>query len=137
MRNKFMVFTVIALFLITCITAYAEDHEIAPYASDMINSCSVQLSGNGSVLTATAKITAKAVYDQVGFSTLKFQKYSSGSWVTVKTISSVYKYETSTYRGLHTCTGTTGEKYRAVCTFYVRNGTSSDSYTHTSSTFTL
>lgn len=139
MNYKRLLSSMLLIITLICfgLVAYAEDDTGSAYASALINSYSVRLTNSGTTLSASASVTAKAKYDQVGFSTLKFQKYTDGSWVTVKTISAVYRYEAASYSGTHTYTGESGEKYRVVCTFYVRNGTTSDSRTSTSSSITL
>lgn len=139
MNHKLILSFILIIAVLTSFsfTVYAEDDAVDTYASSLINSCSVSLAKSGTKLSASASVSAKGVYDQVGFSTLKFQKYTDGSWVTVKTISAVYRYEAASYSGTHTYTGESGGKYRVVCTFYVRNGTTSDSRTSTSSSITL
>lgn len=139
MNNKLILISI--LFIATLVffnfSAYAEDEAVDTYASTLINSCSVRLSDAGTSLNAAASITTKAKSDQVGFSTLKFQKYTNGSWVTVKTVSAIYRYEALSYSGTFKYTGESGEKYRAVCNFYVRNGTVSESRTFTSDSLTF
>lgn len=137
-RKPFLIASLIVIITV-CLsfTAYAEGSDLEPYASELIGRYSLKITPSGTTISATAAITANATSDQIGFSSLKFQRYSSGSWITVKTISAVYKYDAASYGGTYKYTGESGEKYRAVCTFYVRNGTTSQTRTSTTSSVTL
>lgn len=137
MNNRIIFVTIVTLLVLSCIAAYAEDAGFTPYASDVISGASVTIGNDGSTITATASVSARTMSDQVGISTLKFQKYNNGTWITVKTVRSVYKYDATVYRGSHTYTGESGEKYRVVCTFYVSDNGISDTLSKTSSTVTL
>ena len=137
MKRTFFFTLLLVMFTAFCFTAYADNDGISTCASDLINSCSIETTRSGTTITASATVSAKDVYDQVGISTMKFQQYVDGSWTTVKTYSAIYKYETSAYAATRTYTGVSGEKYRVVCTFYVRNGVTSDTSTVTGSSFTL
>ena len=135
-RIASMVFITI---LIVCygVIGYAESNEPTPYASELIRSFTVNLSINGSTATATATVNAKGTYDKVGISSLRIQEKRDGSWVTVATLSNQYGTNVRYFQDELTYgSAKNGVQYRATATFFVEEGTSTETRSSYSATKT-
>lgn len=75
-------------------------------------------------------------YLQFHFPSLKLQEKQGSKWVTVKSATDKYAYNTSVYSYSLSYSGTKGNQYRFVVEYYAKDGSVSDSFTVTSSILT-
>lgn len=140
---KRFISAILVLILTLCcypIGIAADDDSISTYASDLITSCSLTVSNpSGTVIKATATVAATDTYDVVGTSVMRIQerKTSTSAWTTVASITGDYGYDVSSHRTVLKYTGVSGRQYRVTCTYYVREGSHSDTSSNTSSTFEI
>lgn len=126
---------VVSLFLLfailsTCSLAFAAQ----PRASELIVDCYIYAYtyGNGDIEFATDMTTLGSV-DKIGFSSLKLQEKQGSKWVTVKSATNKYAYNTSLYSYSMSYSGTSGNEYRFVVKYYAKDGSVSDTKNMTSS----
>lgn len=119
----------------SCSLGFAAD--LQPKASELIIDTAIYAFdyGGGSIAFAT-DITTYTAVDQLGFSSLKLQEKQGSDWVTVKSATNKYAYNTGLYSYSLSYNGTKGNKYRFVVKYYAKDGSVSDSLTVTSSTLT-
>lgn len=122
----------------TFTTASATDgNGISLFASSYFTSYSATASANSNkTVSVTFNVTATGIMTTLGVSSIKIQKYSSGSWTTVETLttsnttglqkSNAMNYANTVKSGTQS-TGT----YRAYVTFYAKNSSGSESKTYT------
>jgi len=125
---KRVVSTFICIVLLVSIAgAWAE--EIRPYASELITSRSIVSNDDGGGKVGfTARIIGTDIIEQIGFSSIRIQKYDedTDTWDTIKAVYSKYGYDTSVYSYSVSHNGISGEQYRCKVTFYAKNGSLSD-----------
>jgi hypothetical protein len=106
-------------------------------ASRYINTCETLITANsGGEIAINCAVTGTGTMDTIGVETLNIQKYSSGSWITVKSYNSLYEYDSVQASVSATYIGAVGSQYRVVAKFYVANSSGSDSRTMTTSSVT-
>jgi len=106
-------------------------------ASRYINTCETLITANsGGEIAINCAVTGASTMDTIGVETLNIQKYSSGTWITVKSYNSLYEYDSMQASVSATYTGAIGSQYRVVATFYVANSNGSDSRIMTTSSIT-
>ena len=91
--------------------------------------------GSGNIEFATDMTTLGDV-DKLGFPSLKLQEKQGSKWVTVKSATDKYAYNTSVHSYSLSYSGTKGNQYRFVVEYYAKDGSVSDSFTVTSSILT-
>jgi hypothetical protein len=132
MKKSFWSFLILTVLIASFyMPSFAEDLEKAsnysPQASLYIDSFDGIITANpGQKIEVLSTVTGTGIMDVIGVSTLNIQEYRSGSWVTVKSWSSLYKYNSIQASFLTTYQGVAGRKYRAVITFYAANSRGSD-----------
>ena len=111
--------------------------EVQPYSSTIFLSNRISIGSSGSTISAYASITTKAISNSLGFSSIKIQKKQGTQWVTVKSVSSQYKANGASHTYTLTYTGTAGNEYRAVASFYAEDDGVSETRSSTSSTLSI
>ena len=111
----------------------------AARASAQLSSYSANLFdvGNGDI-DIEFTVTGMGTMDELGVKTIKVYK-SNGTLVKTFSYTSydeMMGYDTGRHSGVVTYSGTEGQKYYAVVTFYGKNSAGSDSRTYTTSTVT-
>lgn len=130
------IISVVLLFTLL-FSMFAAAHAATTRASELISVTSITATvKSGGVVKFTASMSATGIVDQVGFTSIKIQKYSGGSWSTVKAIYNKFGYDRISYAYTTSYSGTVGTKYRAVVGYKVVDGSSSDTRTRTSSSVT-
>lgn len=135
MKKRIVAIMMVTLLLCSCFASYAESP--VPYASALIMSCSCGISARGTTLNATASISAKDLCDKIGFTSLVIQEYRDGKWVTVAGKYNQYINNKAGYAIALSHSGTSGMKYRAKCSAYVKDGSLSDTAGETTASKTL
>lgn len=132
MKKRFWSFLIIVTLVVSFYApSFAEDlvraSNYSPRASLYINSSDAIITANpGKKIEVLSTVTGTGIMDVIGVSTLNIQEYRSSSWVTVKSWSSLYKYNSIQASFLTTYQGVASRKYRAVITFYAANSSGSD-----------
>lgn len=81
----------------------------------------------------TADMTTHGSVDKLGFPSIKLQEKQGSDWVTVKSASNKYAYNSAFHSYSISFSGTSGNEYRVVVEYYAKDGSVSDTKTKTSS----
>lgn len=137
-QKRILVALVACLLCITTILPWASAEMIFyPQTTLMIDSANVEPypMGGGRIDTTATIVCARSV-DSLGFPYIRLQEYRNGSWVTVKSVSSKYTSNTSTYTYIMTYYGTPGMSYRAQAGFSATDNAITETRSDTSSSIT-
>lgn len=126
-------FILLFVILTSCSLAFA----VQTRASELIIDCYIyaRCYGDGQIKFSTDMTTLGSV-DKLGFSSLKLQEKQESEWVTVKSATNKYAYNTSLHSYSMPYDGTSGNEYRFVVKYYAKDGDISDTKTMTSSVLT-
>lgn len=128
------IFALALLLSIVASCSLAVASELQPRASELIVDRYIYAYdyGGGKVKFTTDMTTLGAV-DKLGFPSLKLQEKQGSEWVTVKSATDKYAYNTSVYSYSLSYNGTRGNQYRFVVEYYAKDGNISDTKSTTSS----
>lgn len=125
-------FAFIMLLSVASITAAARaSAQLSSYDASLVSV------GNGNI-DIEFSVIGTGTMDELGAKTIKVYK-SNGTLVKTFTYTSydeMMGYRTGRHSGVVTYSGTEGQRYYAVVTFYGKNSAGSDSRTYTTSTVT-
>ncbi len=140
MKNQKRILVVLVAFLLCMMTflPWASAEIIFfPQAATLISSSDVYPDPQGSGrVDAVAYINCTRTVDSLGFSYIRLQEYRSGTWVTVKSVSSKYTANAPSYMYSFTYYGTPGMNYRAQAGFSATDNGITETRSSTSETVT-
>jgi len=97
-----------------------------PRASTYFSSYTTTISANSShLVTAEGIVYGVSTMTTIGAQSVAIQKYQSGAWTTVKTVTNQYATNTNGAGVTVTYQGTAGVQYRAQFVFYAANSSGS------------
>jgi hypothetical protein len=134
MKKRLLCTTLISLLVIFTLGITASASLLR--ASQTILTYTGWLTKSGTTLTVNYDIDATNISDKVGVSQVIVQR-KDGTWGNVATYGSNYGTNCISHNGSVTYYGTAGYEYRAVITFYAKQGNVSDSKTYTTGSITL
>lgn len=142
-KRVFSILMLMVMLFSTVVTAYAADVNnvesaimaqatMSPDASLYLDSYSVALGpkGNG-IMTISMTVNGVGIMDKIGARELFIEKNVNGAWQYYLTLDGAtypefYNYNSRSYVGSTTFTGTPGVSYRVTLTAYAKKGTGSD-----------
>jgi hypothetical protein len=114
------------------ITAYAGTN-----ASQLISYYSANLTANGTTLTVEIDVVGTQVCDTIGASQVIIQKKVNGIWQFETNLGNSYSYNSNSHLDSLNYTGSAGNEYRAVVTFFACKGNVSETKTVTTQSVTI
>lgn len=121
--------------LLTCL--FGASGTASARASEYITSYDAAIVANSDkTVSVDFDIAATGYMTTLGVSSIKIQKYDSGSWTTVQTLTTsnttgLQKSNAASYSKTVTSSSLSSGTYRAYVTFYAANSSGSDSKTYT------
>ena len=115
--------------------AYADD-SMSPMASNIIKSTTAAVGSSGGSVSATCKITALSIVDEIGITDMYLYEEQGSTWVKVKSLKSSSKNDAITHSATLTYTGTPGRRYKCEGTAYAVKDGVKETRSCTSSIFT-
>jgi hypothetical protein len=137
-HKRILAALVACLLCMTALLPWASAEIIfLPQASDIISSAYVSPAPKGGgLIETTATIVCAFPVDSLGFTYIRLQENQNGTWVTVKSVTSKYDSNTTSYQYAFTYYGTPGMSYRATAGFYARDGVTTETRSGTSAAVT-
>lgn len=124
--------TMVIVFLVSISSVAFAASGITPYASQIFSQLGSHISYSGGKVLGVASVNAWVVADKLGMSSIAlYEGTSSGGWSKIASASGKYGYDTRSYNYTISANATTGKEYKFVVTFYGKDGSVTDSLTHT------
>ncbi len=109
------------------VSAVAVDN-LAPYASDYLDSCAIATTAEGKgKMAVDYTVSGTGIMTEVGTTAVQIEQYKDGDWVNYVVLPGSYTTNDVSHSATVYFYGTIGVKYRAIIYAYAKDNTGSDS----------